>query len=252
MKTPKLFIFLSTLLGLILALLIVFFILWQRSPLFQPMLLSKLFLYGFLVFSLIFLANFMFILGGTSFGRIPYFLLRPLHISLNITYPLLRVAGKLIGINKERIQGAYVEVHNLITRHALRKTFKPAETLILLPHCLQPETCPNKITSDINNCAECGACIVARIKKLASLGYKIKVVPGGTMARAEIKKQRPKFIIAVACENDLSQGIMSVDRCPVLGVLNQRPNGPCFRTTFQFTELENLLAEYGLTPVTPQ
>jgi Uncharacterized conserved protein len=252
MKTPKLFIFLSTLLGLILAVLIVFFILWQRSPLYQPMLLSNLLLYGFLIFTVIFIANFMFILAGISFARLPYLLLRPLHISLNITYPLLRAAGKFAGINKERIQGAYVEVHNLITRHSLQKTFKPAETLILLPHCLQPETCLNKITSDINNCTECGACIVARIKKLASLGYKIKVVPGGTMARAEIKKQRPKFIIAVACENDLSQGIMGVDKCPVLGVLNQRPNGPCFRTTFQFNELENLLNEYNLTPVPPQ
>lgn len=245
MEKPKLFIFLSTMAGLILTVPFVFFIYWQQSPLYQPALLGKLLLYGFLAFTVIFLGIFMFIFGGISLVKIPYFLLKPLHRSLNIVYPLLRAAGKLVGIDKERVQGTYIDVHNLITKSALQKAFKPGETLIILPHCIQPETCTCKITSDINQCQECGACIISKVKKLSLFGYNVKVVPGGTMARKEIKKQRPKFIVAVACENDLSQGIMGVDRLPVLGVVNQRSHGPCCNTTFRFEELENLLKEYS-------
>jgi hypothetical protein len=251
MKQTKLFIFLSAIVGLILTVAFVFFISWQQSPLYKPVLLGKFLLYGLLAFTVIFFVNFMFIFGGISLAKIPYFWLRPLHTSLNIAYPLLRAAGKLARIDKERVQGAYIEVHNLITQSTLQKTFSPDQTLILLPHCIQPETCSCKITADIHQCTECGACMIAKVKKLAMLGYKVKVVPGGTMARQEIKKQRPRFIVAVACENDLTRGIMGVDKLPVLGVLNQRPNGPCCRTMFDFDKLEKLLKEYSYNVVSP-
>jgi hypothetical protein len=228
--------------GLILAVSLGFFTFWQQS---RPALLGKLLLYGFSAFTVIFFANFMFIIGGISLGKLPYSWRRPLHTSLNILYPVLRTAGKLIGIDKERVQGLYIEVHNSITKNILQKAFSPGETLILLPHCLQPETCLMKVTTDINQCQECGACMIAKVKKLSLLGYKVKVVPGGTMARQAIKKHRPRLVVAVACENDLSQGIMGVDRLPVFGVLNQRPHGPCCETTFQFEEVEKLLKEYS-------
>ncbi|HEX3045391.1 MAG TPA: DUF116 domain-containing protein [Bacillota bacterium] len=249
MKTPKLFILLSAMVGLILTVSLMMFIIWQQSTFYQPLLLGKLLFYGFFAFTIIFLGNLIFIVGGISLVKLPYSWLRPLHTSLNIFYPVLRAAGKLAGIDKDRIQGLYIEVHNSITKNALQKAFTPGETLILLPHCLQPETCMRKITTDIHQCAECGACMIAKVKKLSQLGYKVKVVPGGTMARQEIEKQRPRFIVAVACENDLSQGIMGVDKLPVFGVVNQRPHGPCCRTTFRFEELENLLKEYNLRPI---
>ena len=48
------------------------------------------------------------------------------------------------------------------------------------------------------------------------------------MARQMVKEIRPKAIIAVACERDLTSGIQDVFPLPVIGVLNERPFGPMF------------------------
>ena len=36
--------------------------------------------------------------------------------------------------------------------------------------------------------------------------------------------------MAIACERDLTSGIQDVYPLPAVGVLNIRPNGPCFNT----------------------
>ena len=40
----------------------------------------------------------------------------------------------------------------------------------------------------------------------------------------------PEVIVAVACERDLSAGITDTYPIPVLGVLLDRPEGPCLNT----------------------
>ena len=47
----------------------------------------------------------------------------------------------------------------------------------------------------------------------------------------KVKEAKPKAIIAIACERDLASGMADVFPIPVIGVLNQRPNGPCCNTT---------------------
>ena len=53
-----------------------------------------------------------------------------------------------------------------------------------------------------------------------------------------VKQARPKAIVAVACERDLTSGIQDVFPLPVLGVLNERPFGPCFNTKVDINKLE--------------
>ncbi len=43
-------------------------------------------------------------------------------------------------------------------------------------------------------------------------------------------KNRPDAIVAVACERDLTPGIQDSYPLPVIGVLNDRPNGPSINT----------------------
>lgn len=69
----------------------------------------------------------------------------------------------------------------------------------------------------------------------------VVVATGGTFARKFIKEKRPKAIIAVACERDLTSGIQDVRRIPVLGVLNQRPEGPCYNTLVSIDEIEKAI-----------
>jgi len=58
----------------------------------------------------------------------------------------------------------------------------------------------------------------------------ISVATGGTLARRIIVENRPEAIVAVACELDLTSGIQDSYPIPVIGVLNERPNGPCINT----------------------
>ena len=72
--------------------------------------------------------------------------------------------------------------------------------------------------------------LVAYYKWLKTTGQFI-VVTGGTLARMKVKEARPKAIVAIACERDLASGMADVFPIPVIGVLNERPNGPCCNTT---------------------
>ena len=62
-------------------------------------------------------------------------------------------------------------------------------------------------------------------------GIRVGVATGGTLARKYVKEYRPKAIVAIACERDLASGIQDCSPIPVLGVLNDRPFGPCFNTS---------------------
>jgi hypothetical protein len=114
--------------------------------------------------------------------------------------------------------------------------------MILLPHCLQNSECKFKITIDINNCRNCGKCKIGALKELAEqYRVKLRVATGGTLARKWIKETKPKAVIAVACERDLSAGIQDTGELPVLGVLNCRPHGPCLNTDVDVAEIERAL-----------
>ncbi len=61
-------------------------------------------------------------------------------------------------------------------------------------------------------------------------GVHLAIVPGGTLARKRIMEIRPKAVLAIACERDLTSGIRDAFPVPVFGVLNSRPFGPCVNT----------------------
>ena len=117
--------------------------------------------------------------------------------------------------------------------------------LILTPHCIQLDTCPLKITRDVNNCKQCGRCPVGDLLALSKrTGVHFAVATGGTFARQIVKKIRPKAILAIACERDLTSGIQDVFPLPVVGVLNQRPFGPCFNTQIDVKKVEEALDNF--------
>ena len=53
------------------------------------------------------------------------------------------------------------------------------------------------------------------------------------------KAATPKAIIALACERERSSGGADVIPIPVIGVLNERPNGPCCNTTVDINKVRN-------------
>jgi len=70
---------------------------------------------------------------------------------------------------------------------------------------------------------------------------KMFVATGGTLARRIVHQVKPKMVIAVACERDLSSGILDIKKIPVVGILNERPNGPCMNTRVSVKDIEETI-----------
>jgi len=147
---------------------------------------------------------------------------------LKIIYPLLMLFGGFSKTLKEGFQRFIINVNNkLVISYGCK--FK--KILILLPHCLQVNECNIRITNDIYNCKRCGNCGINGLIGLAEQkGIRLFIATGGSMARKVLKDFHPDAVVAVACERDLSSGIVDSFPLPVLGIYNQRPEGPCFNT----------------------
>jgi len=162
-------------------------------------------------------------------------------IVVEVLFPIMIVVGKLLGISKEKVQQSFVEVNNLLVRAKLGGT-RTDRVLLLMPHCLQFNDCAIKITSDVYKCKACGKC---RIKDLVELAQKhnvhLSVATGGTLARRRVAESKPQAIIAVACERDLTSGIQDAYPLPVIGIINDRPFGPCFNTSVDITKVAEAL-----------
>jgi hypothetical protein len=73
---------------------------------------------------------------------------------------------------------------------------------------------------------------------------KIAVATGGTLARRIIVENRPEAIVAVACELDLTTGILDSYPLPVIGILNERPHGPCINTKVDIEKVRGAIASF--------
>ena len=160
-------------------------------------------------------------------------------ITVRVLFPIAATLSQILHFDRNRLRTSFVKVNNALTI-AQSNRIKGDRVLILLPHCLQIDVCNRKITNDINNCIRCGRCPVGNLVALGEeFGLKIEVVNGGTLARRRVAQFRPSGIVAVACERDLTFGIQDVHPIPVYGVINDRPNGPCFNTCVDMNLVED-------------
>lgn len=168
-------------------------------------------------------------------------------IGLKVILPLTELLAGFIKIDKDIIRNLCIDINNIIVKSKAIK-YAPYEVLVVLPHCLQNSECGYKVTTDINNCKACGRCNIGDFLKISKgTGVDIKVVTGGTVARNVISRVKPRIILSVACERDLASGISDVSTIPVIGILNQRPNGPCHNTSVIMEEFNE--AFYNLIDV---
>lgn len=160
---------------------------------------------------------------------------------INFLFPVSLQVGRMLGIDQGRVQSSFIDVNNqLVLMQNIR--VMPEEILLLAPHCLQNNDCPCKVTKDVNNCRRCGRCKVHDLLTIKSAyGINVAVATGGTLARKFIKEYRPRAVVAIACERDLTSGIQDSYPLPVLGVLNRRPNGPCSETFVETEAVEKNL-----------
>lgn len=162
-------------------------------------------------------------------------------VGMKVLLPLIMVLANLFNIKKSVVRKFYVDFNNIAV-NTMKKKYKKEDVIVLLPHCLQNADCSFKITNDISNCKDCRKCTIADISRITKQkGVKCFVVTGGTAARNIVKNLRPKMILSVACERDLTSGIVDVGKIPVIGIINERPNGPCYNTCVDVSILKEKL-----------
>lgn len=182
---------------------------------FHPLLpfLSGVFLLSLAIVSMI---QFVLTVSGIRAGK---------HNSLIFwLMPLTFKLGERFGISKDRVANSFIKVSNILSR-AFIKRERLDRLLIILPRCLESEVRKR----------------IAQFKE----SYKtceIFTAAGGDAARQIIRENKPRAIIAVACERDLISGIQDVARkIPVIAIANKRPEGPCKNTFIDVAELEDAI-----------
>jgi hypothetical protein len=157
---------------------------------------------------------------------------------MSAIYPFLHIIAKIAKLDTMQLRAFFIEINNILVSS---KNYKvdPSKVLILTPHCLQDSESKIKITNNARNCKRCGKCNIKDLLNISEkYGTSFYVASGGTFARKVVSEIKPKFIVSVACERDLLSGIQDV-KVPVIGVVNERPNGPCFNTKVDVEKLED-------------
>jgi hypothetical protein len=177
-------------------------------------------------------------------GKDIFFSQRLRGIVAKVLFPFMILMGRLVGVSKEKVQQSFIELNNHLVRSNQHRT-RPDRLLILLPRCIQDFDCQIKITGNIKNCEGCGKCEIKDLIEFSDQ-YQVKmaVATGGTLARRIIVENRPEAIVAVACELDLTSGIQDSYPIPVIGILNERPNGPCINTKVDIQKVKDAILDF--------
>jgi len=162
-------------------------------------------------------------------------------IAIRILFPFLLAVSRLLRIDQDEIRRIFIIINNKLVFSFISSVYN-GKVLLLLPHCIQHHECDVRLIYDPQNCKGCGKC---KIKDIISLSSRYEIIvavaTGGTLARKIVMSYRPAFIVAVACERDLVSGIQDTYPLPVVGILNKRPNGPCFDTDISLDLIDNIL-----------
>ena len=244
---PRKRLFIGLLAGACALVLVVAFLLWWVPSVglinihpFLPILFGTL----LSVLALVIVGGLSLLILTLLSGRDLFFSDRLRGIVVRYLFPAIIGLGRLLGIHRDTLQQSFIALNNQLVR-AKKLRVGSDRALILLPHCIQLFDCAIKITGDVDKCARCGQCDISGLAELASRrGIAIAVATGGTLARKIIVERRPRVIIAVACERDLTSGIRDAYPLPVIGILNHRPHGPCFNTHIILAEVERAIDEH--------
>lgn len=144
-------------------------------------------------------------------------------------FRIARVAGWLMGCADEALRRSFLNVQNGLAIAWLHDR-RPRRLLVLLPHCLEQG-------------------VRARIESVLERYHCTwEVVKGGTEALHAVTEAAPDGLLAVACERDLLNGVMSLGgRVPCVLVLpNIQGERPCRSTGVDLCRLEDSLCRLAL------
>jgi uncharacterized protein len=156
------------------------------------------------------------------------------------TKKALKRSLSILGIEPDNIDKLYIELKNSINEDAFRKAPKNKK-LVFLPQCLRDsKNCKAKINEDGYVCAKCSLeCKARQVKELAEkLGYRVFLVPGGSMIKTVIDREGPKAVMGVACIKELNMAFDEI-KLPVQGVELSRDG--CVNTDVNLEDVRKVL-----------
>ena len=130
------------------------------------------------------------------------------------TKKALKKALDVIGLSPENIDRLYIELKNEIHRESFSR-IAPKHKILFLPQCLRKASKRKaKLGKEGYECAACSKdCKASEIKKLGeAAGYRVFIVPGGSMVSKIVSKHKPKAVVGVACMKEL---VMALDELKV-------------------------------------
>lgn len=159
------------------------------------------------------------------------------------TKKALKTALKVLGIKPENIDKLYIELKNDIDKDDFKK-IQPSKKAVFLPQCLRNSVkCKAKLGELGYECIDCCNCKASQIKKEAeSLGYRVFIVPGGSMVKKIIKKTRPHAVAGVACMNELAMALDEF-RIPTQSIELSRDG--CVDTDIELEKVFTVLRKAG-------
>ncbi|RLG61058.1 DUF116 domain-containing protein [Candidatus Geothermarchaeota archaeon] len=124
----------------------------------------------------------------------------------------LELLAHRMGIDERELMKIYVDMKNSLHKNDFIKVAYNKRAL-LLPQCLRNRECKAEMTAFGYKCTNCGKCRIHEVKKLAeSLGYKVFILPGGSMVEKIINAYKPSAVIGVACLRELVLGSMLCEK----------------------------------------
>ncbi len=177
-------------------------------------------------------------------GKDLLFFSRMRGVTVRLFLPLMTRVGRALGLPKDLVRSSFIKVNNELVASKARR-YAPGEILLLMPHCLQNADCGIKLTYDVRKCGRCGTCPIDGLIGVSDkYGIDLAIASGGTIARSIVVRKRPRLILAVACERDLTSGIQDIYPLPAFGIVNVRPFGPCFNTQVSPEALEEAIRAF--------
>jgi len=113
-----------------------------------------------------------------------------------------------LGAETDYIDEVYITLKNHLNQKAFAAV-PPGQRYLFISHCLRNlDVCKAVMTEEGYVCGKCGGCDIFRIVTEAEkLGYRIFIVPGGSMVIKIVEKYKPNACFGVACYYELEEAI---------------------------------------------
>ncbi len=130
---------------------------------------------------------------------------------------LEQLAAKM-GVDEKELFQLYVKTKNKASKQRFAAT-PYSERILLLPQCLRSRDCPAELKDHGYECQHCGKCRIEEvIHEAKRLGYRdVFILPGGSMAKKILVKEKPNACLGVACLKELMLGSFICEKSGVVG-----------------------------------